>query len=512
MVNSVTFDTVVGGDGSTVTDDDNATTGLLNGGQLLRYVPTLSNVVNIAKYIASSTDGIDPVVIAENAATATTQAGIATTKAAEAAASAAAASAIVLSNEPIAPTIRPSLLLDFANAKSLDPRITFSRSSIGTRVNEKGLVEVMAANQPRFDHDPVTGECKGLLIEEARTNLLTYSEQFDNAAWTKANVTVTANANTAPDGTMTADKLVENTATGQHMVSEEVSCSNGTYTFSAYVKKAERNIVFLGMSDGVTALVGAFVNLDTLAVTLATGGSWSNISATVTQEPNQFVRIRVSATSGSGTSIICRIINSNLVGSTSYTGDGASGIYIWGAQLEAGSFATSYIPTTSAQVTRNADLASITGTNFSSWYRQDEGTVFAKQTVYPTSNQAFITTFDDGTGTWGKRICLAKNAATTTSPIAIFNVNNTGTADVQLGIGTTPNTIESFTYKINDYAFSADGLTAVTDTSVSVPTGLARLVIGSSPIGSAYLNGHISKLAYYPKRLSNAELVALSTQ
>jgi hypothetical protein len=116
------------------------------------------------------------------------------------------------------PTVRPSLNLDFANSQSVDPRITFTRASTATRVNANGLIEVVASNSPRIDFDPATQVCKGLLIEEQRTNLLTYSENFDNAAWGKQSVTVNANAAIAPDGTLTADKLIESTTNAVHYV------------------------------------------------------------------------------------------------------------------------------------------------------------------------------------------------------------------------------------------------------------------------------------------------------
>ena len=107
----------------------------------------------------------------------------------------------------------PSLDLRFADTKSLadavtgQSLVTFTRASTGTYVGSDGLIKTAAVNEARFDHNPSTGESLGLLVEEARTNLLTYSEQFDNAAWVKSNSTVTANAGAAPNGTATADLL-----------------------------------------------------------------------------------------------------------------------------------------------------------------------------------------------------------------------------------------------------------------------------------------------------------------
>lgn len=102
------------------------------------------------------------------------------------------------------PDLRPSLLLDFANSGRVDPRITFSRVSTATYFDNKGVLRTAPAGVPRIDYDPATGECRGLLVEEQRTNFLRYSEEFDNAYWIKARSSITTNAVTAPDGTLSA--------------------------------------------------------------------------------------------------------------------------------------------------------------------------------------------------------------------------------------------------------------------------------------------------------------------
>ncbi len=113
----------------------------------------------------------------------------------------------------VLPTMRPTLLLDFANSLTVDPRITFTRASTATYFDAAGVLSSAANNVPRIDYDPETLICKGLLIEEARTNLLTYSEQFDNAAWIKsnANISVTSTNSTSPDGTASADTVTIST-------------------------------------------------------------------------------------------------------------------------------------------------------------------------------------------------------------------------------------------------------------------------------------------------------------
>jgi hypothetical protein len=150
------------------------------------------------------------------------------------------------------PTVRPTLNLDFANSKIVDPRITFTRASTATRTNEKGLLETVASGAPRIDYDPVTLACKGLLVEEERTNLLTYSEQFDNAAWAKGGASILANAAIAPDGNMTADKLVENTAASTaHLIMQNCSLTSGQpYTITFFLAAAGRSECIIGFDPG----------------------------------------------------------------------------------------------------------------------------------------------------------------------------------------------------------------------------------------------------------------------
>lgn len=236
--------------------------------------------------------------------------------------------------------MRPSLLLDFAKTKMLDKRITFTRNSKAGYFDRNGVYRMAAAGEPRFDFDPITGACNGLLIEEQRTNLLTYSEQFDNAAWNKLNSTVISNTVAAPDGTLTADKLVEDASSNTHLLEQIATVSSGTsYTFSIFVRAAERTSVLVQMYVGLSA--GVVVNLTNGNTT----NSGSPISVSAVSVGGGWYRVSVTATStvtGTGYFDVYPYNGST----TNYTGDGTSGIHIWGAQLEAGSFPTSYIPST----------------------------------------------------------------------------------------------------------------------------------------------------------------------
>ena len=219
-----------------------------------------------------------------------------------------------------------------------------------------------ASTYHRTEGAPYYGEGatpKGLLIEEQRANLFQYSEEFDNAAWTTSRASVTANAVLAPDGTVTADKLVEDTtASNTHQIAETVSSLTAQpYTFSVFAKAGERDHIQLLLFTGAFGANVARADFDLTNETSSTvSGTIDNSSITAVGNGWYRVLITVTATTtGSGIGIIYLADDGNV----GYTGDGSSGLYIWGAQLEAGSFPTSYIKTTGASATRNADVATM---------------------------------------------------------------------------------------------------------------------------------------------------------
>jgi len=203
-----------------------------------------------------------------------------------------------------------------------------------------------------------------------QTNMLTYSEAFDNAGWSKSNATVTANNTIAPNGYQTADKIVENTATSTHQVSQGYSSSSGKYVFSAYLKAAERTTAYLQLSDGATGSVFAMANLSAGTVTKTATGSWTNTDVSITPVGDGWFRVSAIGTQGAGATIFPTIA---LGSSTSgYTGDGTSGIFVWGAQLVQGSAAGDY---------RRTDAAALPV-----YYPNHNGVVCAEKLVENTVN------------------------------------------------------------------------------------------------------------------------------
>jgi hypothetical protein len=368
-----------------------------------------------------------------------------------------------------------------------------------------------ANNEARFDHNPTTSESLGLLIEEQRTNLFTRSEEFDDAAWTKARASIIANTIVAPDGTLTGAKLVENTANDTHRLAQSFSWVSGTtYTISLYAKHAGRNFLFRTDTVAFPSFSNAVFNLTTGTVSFS--GDITN--ATITNVGNGWYRCTATATANTtttGARIFIDLIDSS--NSRSYQGDGYSGIYIWGAQLEAGAFPTSYIPTVASQVTRSVDAASMTGTNFSSWYRQDEGALYAEwQKFAPSTFQAVAIASN---GTSSNVVAIGHGSISGANNNMRFDVTEGGVSQASITtITNSPSNTFAKTaaaYAVNDFSVVSNGGSAGTDTSGVLPV-VNRLSIGANAAGTGtFLNGTLRKLAYYPKRLTNAQLQALTT-
>ena len=400
--------------------------------------------------------------------------------------------------------VLPRMALDFTTA-TLDPRVTFTRTgNTATVVNSSGFVASINADLPRFDFNPTTLVCNGLLIEEARTNLFTYSEDFSDASWVKSNATITTDAVVSPSNVQNADKIVEAATTGSHFFEKVVAVTSGTlYTWSGFFKAGERPSVSLT----------AFTNANhTATFNLITGTASTPVNATsaITNFGNGWYRCSITLTSGStGTGFFDTYINNGT--SASYAGNGTSGIYAWGAQLEAGAFATSYIPTTTASLTRNADVATMTGTNFSSWFNASEGAIVAQaaRANIPVSNSTNILAISDGTSSNRSRIWIW---AGNPSQLAFTcTASGAGQADMNPGSVTANVTFNvAGAYKLNDFATARNAGAVVTDTSGIVPIGLNVLNIGAREDLIEFLNGHIKKIAYYPQRLTNSELQAFT--
>lgn len=261
----------------------------------------------------------------------------------------------------------PALSLDFTTG-SLPAGVTLTRASSGTCFDITGTLVTRATDVARFDYNPTTHASYGIVVEASATNIILQSEDFSNAAWSITAGSITANAVAAPDGNTTADKFTESTGTSDFALYDTTPfASQTTASFSVFAKYAGRFIglrFFNAANDYVTVIF----NLQTGAVTQSTtsGATYSGVSSSITDCGNGWYRCSVTGTRASGTTYYSLdLANSgtptlNSGGDTTYTGDGTSGAYFWGAQVESGSTLSTYIATTSATATRAADSLGFT--------------------------------------------------------------------------------------------------------------------------------------------------------
>jgi hypothetical protein len=358
------------------------------------------------------------------------------------------------------------------------------------------------ANLPRLNY-PINSDgsvgCPSLLLEPQRTNLVTYSEQFDNAGWTKTGATITANTTTSPDGYVNADKLVEDTSTGGHLIQKILTVSAATvYTISVFVKYAGRewirftdaqssNRIHFNTLTGVFGTSAGTV-IDYNSTTL--GDGWYKLSLTTTSV---------------GTAYAPRITLAEADNDVTYTGDGTSGVYIYGASLEQGSYATSYIPTLGAAVTRGVDLIDKTG--ISSLIGQTEGTLFAD--VVTVAGSPNYHTMYQIYGDSDNRIAIGLAPNTTD----IFGyIRASGTIEFfQTSIKSAGSHKIALAYKSGDVALYIDGALAFSNTNIfTFSTTLSRL-FGNNLSGTEIGIFKTSQMLLFPTRLSNQELQDLTT-
>lgn len=399
-------------------------------------------------------------------------------------------------------------LLDVSSALPGDTTFTSELNEPWTANNPTSArvvgaeIETVAADTPRFDYDPVTLECKGLLVEEARTNLLQRSAEFDDAYWSKGSASVTANAALAPDGTMTADYCVPNAGTALHYVARGGWALAATpYTFSVYAKPGPTNIALVLALESPSTRRATF-NFDTGTVSGIVGAG-----TTATMTPVGGGWYRCALTIPDGTGVTTSSMYFSIYGTSNQ--DGVNGTYYWGAQLEAGSFgfATSYIPTTSAAVTRNADTARVLSVG--AFYNEAESTFVVEGGFNElASNVGYLAALSDGGGNF--------LAFRRTSAVQTRAIQRTGGVVEDFTLTSTAVTT-SDVYRAA-IAFSAAAAPSGSVNGVAVQTGtvawggrasVTQVVFGNSA-GGGSSSVHVRRFTYYPKRLSNAALQELS--
>ena len=367
--------------------------------------------------------------------------------------------------------------------------LTVTRATTARRVNSAGLIESVANNVPRLDYTNST--CPSILVEPQSTNVLTYSEQF-GTSWVNNGATIISNDTTAPDGNLTADRL---TATGGAFGVVKFSTWTATNKVASCFVKANTSDLFriANVSGGGGSVT---FNLSTQAITATTG-----FTGSIEAFPNGWFRcIAIDTLARSGTFSI---------GVTAVS----ESVYIWGAQLEAGSFSTSYIPTTTASVTRNTDI--ILKNSISSLIGQTEGTIFYDGFFGDTPNQVFLYLQQTGSTGVDNSMYLQKESSSTS---IYWNVFNGSTRQVQIGggaysIGTRIKI--AAVYKLNDFVMYINGVqVGIIDTSGTPPTcgNLTFSAYGGDPTLVDFIaNKGCKMVALWKERLTNAQLAELTT-
>ena len=364
------------------------------------------------------------------------------------------------------------------------------------------------ANLPRLDY--LGSSCPRLILEGQRTNSQTYSEDLTQAsAWGFGDTTISANATTSPDGYQNADKLVETATTARHELYGKSLAFSGTSSVSFFAKAAERRYLSAFVA-GDPSLGGVTFDLQTGTITETSGGT----TAKIEDYTNGWYRCSFTTTSTATTTLyLCLRTNGAAPNIETYAGDGTSGLYIWGVQTElAGAYATSYIPTLGASVTRGADAAS--KTSASALIGQDEGVVFVDFEVTDPADFQPINIYNNN------------KAADTISTMSIqFNVD-TVVANFSLGNGTfdaisltgggyglNQRLKVAFKYKSGQLALYVNGVQKDTDTSTYTAFGTkSEIFLGDPTVYFAYKGGFkLYDYLQFPASLTNAQLAELTT-
>ena len=380
----------------------------------------------------------------------------------------------------------------------------FTRASEATRINKDGLIETVGSNVPRLNYpliDGVVSGCPSLLLEPSRLNLVTYSEAFDNAYWTKEGTSITPNTVISPNGTLNADKLVEDSSNGEHRIySVSVTTSAAQYTSSVFAKAGERGWISIEAVQG-----GGRVWFD--LINGVVGSNTAPSIGTIKQYPNGWYKCSNTWTDigGSDNRSFINVCSGDSI--ISYTGDGTSGVYIWGAQLEEGSYATSYIPTQGSIGTRVAETCGQTVPD--GIINSSEGVFFAEIASLVNLNETPTTiSISDGTATNFTEFrydVTLNNLQYYLVVGGVFYLNGLiSLTDI------TDYLKVAIKWKVNDFAIWVNGTEVATATGSVWSANTLDRINFSEPNGTNKFIGNTKQIQYFDTALTDQELAALT--
>ena len=389
-----------------------------------------------------------------------------------------------------------------------------TRATTATRVNASGNIEVVASGIPRLDYFASGGVvgCPALLVEPQAQNIMAQSETLSvSGNWARTNVLVSGGAIASPDGLASGTLIVATSGSNTHWIERNAATTvtSGTAVTTSCFFKAHGTNTFAQLVIGNIGFSPAspFANFNLTGSGSVTAGNYT--SAFIQNYGNGWYRCGFTTTAaGNGTAgiNICPILASGTGRATTFTGDGVNGVYAWGAQVETGSVATSYIPTTTAAVTRNADVINVS--TASGCIGQTEGTIYAELDF--SRAIASIAIILGNTSNENFRIRKAANFS-----VVVQAVNTpSGTVTLLSSPAASAGIYKvAFGYKNGDYAMSINGAAVLTSpNSANFPVnGLNVISLGETIGGVPYFNDRIRAVALYTTRLTNAQLQALTT-
>ena len=391
---------------------------------------------------------------------------------------------------------RPQVLLDPRASQRIDPRFKFTRNTTATYVDREGIIKRAPIGAPRWNYNPETKELEGFLLEPSGINYVERPEEIDHVAWTKERLTITANAITAPDGTLTADKLIPTAENNSHRFYRIIAGLSGDCCMSFFAKAAGYSRI--NVVSGVQANwpLNSTINLDAETIS-------GNPENSLEEYPNGWYRAKIAIkNSVSSSSNLFYVLDNG--GNTTFTGNGTSGVYIWGIQLEQGSiYPTSYIPTSGAAGTRAADLLSVEAPLPSS------GSVYIDARAISANENDTLLSLKNSSN---DKIDLGffSNAATYNSVALIANYDGTSKASLPLPVPTTDRERNIITYGSQNYQYGSSTARFATSLSSSVPTDLNKLSIGHDSVDpTKAFNGYLNSAYLWSGELTPAVAEAL---
>ena len=376
--------------------------------------------------------------------------------------------------------------------------MTVTRATTATRVDENDLVSSVASNVPRIDY--TGGGCPSILLEPQRTNLALYSEDFNDASWDhNANITVTSSSELAPNGNLEAN-LIEYDGSGYSFI-RRTTIAPSTATLSVFAKKG--NWRYLGLRNFQTSGIHTVFDFDTETFTNIASGQTASFEIF----SNGWYRIKVTQPSP-GNNLAGFAITNSSGGEANSTGGQVANIHLWGAQLEAGAYATSYIPTTTASVTRNADVISKTG--ISDLIGSTEGTIFCQ--LQALANYSDFSRISISGANANDKISIGYNFGNGIQAV----VSVAGSLIVNFNVGGNPitnNNKIAFKYQLNSFTLFVNGVSLATLSSGAIfSASTLTNIYFTDGDGSSYpIYGKLSSLALWKTALTDQECINLTT-